>query len=649
MRAVPDRNELRALYDAAVVEIGQSRPGINLTAGFYAETGDSVFDAGYLALSDHSQGLRRLHVVSAPSGGGKTTYSFAFIAALIRYVERTLCAPFGCIFVADQITRCDAAYGELNALMPGKVAIWTSEHDPRCEDRTRVKNPAATFTKGELARHPVIVTTHHFYNGAQGHKAQMWAPDGDDFGLKRRALAIIDERPEEVEIHETTLRQAHAVRDAMAQKAPEISGSIDALLFLMALYDHSGRNRIVKPENNKSAVDLLCWFAGDEAVQLAKTYAPSIPGLGRLFGFARSMTLGCSFSASEGSAAIFIGWQAKLMVRPGTMLLDATADIDGISQICPWREHVKTAQANYKNLDVIHVPQHAKRNLREHFKKVGNRQRYAEWMVETIKAHMTPGERGLVICKKALFDNQQIPNWGAGDPRFENTASYTERYEWDIGGRKLCATHWGTGVGANLWRDADVVFLFDEFFLPKRIAIATVQALRGHGANEGDLASMTTLRSKAGAVELISEGHRLRWTKQLALRGRGRRYDDAGVCGKQRLVVASDARSFLANVHRLFPGALVAMQGGAATRTGKVTNVDALIRILSNPELPLKLSATDIGKLLGRSWGSVAGNLMTPAVVRSLESIGWRYVSRRGRGGSHFERILPPVQLDEAA
>ena len=101
----------------------------------------------------------------------------------------------------------------------------------------------------------------------------------------------------------------------------------------------------------------------------------------------------------------------------------------------------------------------------------------------------------------------------------------------------LCATHWGTGVGSNAWRDADVVFLFDEFFIPRRIAVATTQGLRGHKVHEGDLGHMRNLNSKADGVDLVADGHALRWTKQLALRGRARFYDANGVCSKQRLVV----------------------------------------------------------------------------------------------------------------
>jgi len=50
---VPDHHALRALFDEAVRQINASRPAIDLTTGFYAETGNAVFDAGYLALSDY--------------------------------------------------------------------------------------------------------------------------------------------------------------------------------------------------------------------------------------------------------------------------------------------------------------------------------------------------------------------------------------------------------------------------------------------------------------------------------------------------------------------------------------------------------------------------------------------------------------------
>jgi hypothetical protein len=51
---LPDRDALRALYDEAIQQINTSRPSstVDLTAKFYAETGDGVFEAAYLALTD---------------------------------------------------------------------------------------------------------------------------------------------------------------------------------------------------------------------------------------------------------------------------------------------------------------------------------------------------------------------------------------------------------------------------------------------------------------------------------------------------------------------------------------------------------------------------------------------------------------------
>ncbi len=51
--------------------------------------------------------------------------------------------------------------------------------------------------------------------------------------------------------------------------------------------------------------------------------------------------------------------------------------------------------ARYDNLEIIHVPQHTKRRLNEYLKTAGNQRAYVKWMVETIKEHMAPGERGL--------------------------------------------------------------------------------------------------------------------------------------------------------------------------------------------------------------------------------------------------------------
>lgn len=644
MPTIPDRQALRALYDKAVTQINISRPTVNLTTGFYAETGDSIFEAGRLALSDYCGTTKtspRLHVVSAPAGGGKSSFSYALMMALTRYAENTPDAPYGCVFVVDQIKKADDAYRDLNELMPGKVAVWTSEHDRGSKKRNKIcHTPAVEFTRDELRLYPVIVVTHAFYNGPKGNKAHLVVRDS--IFHNTRALIVVDERPEEVELFETTLKDAQDIREKLEAKHPETKERFDALMRCVMPYTLSNYGNAIRRPSEYSQEALfaqqLHWFTTKEAESILRDHAIEIPGLNQLFGFARAVTAGCAFAAPSGHVVRFVGWQSKLIVRPGTILLDATADIDGISHICPWREHIKVPQAHYGNLDIIHVPQHTKKRLSEYLKTAANQRAYVGWMVETIKERMAPGERGLVICKKVLFDAERVPQWPDGDPRFKDPESYTKRYEWEIDGRKLCAIHWGTGIGSNDWKDADVVFLFDEFFIPRRIAAATVQGLRGHRADEGDLGSMTTLNSKASGVDRIADGHRLRWTKQLALRGRGRSYDEHGNCGKQRLVISSDLKSFMSSAHILFPGAKITTAGEyseGSTWTHKV------IEILNKPEMGEVVNTKQLSKLLRRPWRSVSSNVLTPEFESALVSMGWRYVTGKGRNGSRFERVTP--------
>src|SRR5262249_20300617 len=154
--------------------------------------------------------------------------------ALTRYAEQTLGAPYGCVFVVDQIKKADEAFKDLNALMPGKVAVWTTEHDPGCRNRTKVPHPAAEFLKDELRHYPHIIVTHTFYTGPTGHKAHVVVRDKRVYS--GRTLTVVDERPEEVVIYELTLRQAQDIREKLEEKRPDLKQVLDKLMLLMMPY-----------------------------------------------------------------------------------------------------------------------------------------------------------------------------------------------------------------------------------------------------------------------------------------------------------------------------------------------------------------------------------------------------------------------------
>jgi hypothetical protein len=406
-------------------------------------------------------------------------------------------------------------------------------------------------------------------------------------------------------------------------------------------YNYAQPNKLYRPglELDANQIDTeLGWFRSPAAERLAKS-ASNIPGVDKVFAFAKALVVGRACVATCEALTHFFGYEEQRVIdrSAGTILLDATADIDGISSIVPWRVETETPKATYDNLEIIHVPQHTKKRLSEYLKTASNQRAYVDWMVETIKQHMQPGEKGLVICKKSLFDAERIPQWDQGDPRYRQPKSYTEEYAWDIEGRKLCATHWGTGIGSNAWRDADVVFLFDEFFVPRRISVATTQGYRGHKVNEGDLGAMRTLNSKAEGVDSIADGHALRWMKQLALRGRARIYDESGVCGKQRLVVGSDLKRFMLNASRLFPGAKIATVGDLSQSNTWITR---MLEVLNKTQEPV-LTTKSLSAIVGKPWRDLSSNVLTPEFHSALKALGWRYVQHKGRSGARFERIVP--------
>ena len=136
----PRRDVLRQAFDQAVDAINRQRNATNpqrdqLITPFYKQVGDAVFYASYAALCDgctpsaaqiqHST-RNRLHLISAPVGSGKSSFAIAFITAVARTYP-----ALGCLLAVDQIERADNCYHQLKTLIPGKVAIWTSDHDPK--------------------------------------------------------------------------------------------------------------------------------------------------------------------------------------------------------------------------------------------------------------------------------------------------------------------------------------------------------------------------------------------------------------------------------------------------------------------------------------------------------------------------------------
>jgi hypothetical protein len=668
-RARATREEVRAAYDAAIRDIAAFRGTPQFRDGFHGRVADAVFDACYSALEHYSAWIEqrgpaelattaqlretgreqtnavqpRLHVVSAPMGAGKTTFTVAFIVAMTRISDASRNMPYGCVFLVDQIPKADNMYRELARFLPERVAVWTTDHDVYCTEPTKVRNPAARFHVDELQDYPVLIVTHAFFKGPRGDKARLVLVDGS---VSQRALTVVDEQMQDVAVYDVQLSSAEAVREAIQEQGDDtVASRMQTLGKFMMTKVFEGPS-LEKPNDDEAGwrtAQELAWFTTQDARVYETTNRDRVPAIQNVFGLARCMAQDYAFIARHNKGAAgthFVGYEPQHAIVPGMVLLDATSDIDGVTPLSPWRDHIDVPRGHYDNLTIVHVQSCTDETLGKFLRRAADRLTYSRWMEQVIREHMEPGQLGLVVCKKALLDHRNIPGPHPRDPGAEQSED-NPPFGWELDGRKLGVTYWGgAGLGSNAWKDGDVVFLFDEFYLRRGTVIGGTQGLQLAPTSEGAVASMTALNSKPPEVKSVWEGHLLRWNKQMALRGRGRVFDEHGICGKQKLVFTGDYERLLLYKDRMFPGSKLTVSREETPLSNWKTRRRQLLEILSSPKLTNVITTNEIASLMQvKAWRDVSKEAMAGDTRDMLKALGWTYVSNKGRGGSWFERI----------
>jgi hypothetical protein len=630
---IPDKTTLRRYYDEAINQLNGPRGGI-LTREFYRKIGDAVFESGYLALSDAIDNTRRVHTIPAPAGSGKSTFAYAFIAAMTRFAQTNQNAPYGAVFLVEEKTKADEVYLELKALIGDAVGVWTEDHDVKAKPgpRTKVENPAMRCSRDDLRHYPVVICTHSGYLKGRGAKARIVERNGVQ---TPRMLTVVDERAAEVPTIDVILSDAQRVREDLVKTNPQLKEHLDPLFKFMEAFSYEKPNSLYRPGLEISATEIaksLSWFQTKDARGLARTSK----GAEVLFAFANALAAGRACVATVGVEQRFFGYQSQHIIdlTAGVLLLDASGNVDGINNIVPWRVNANVPQASYANLQIVHIPQLTTARLGTWFKEASNQRAYVDWICATIREHVPVGAKALVICHKDLFLAERVPNWNQGDPRFKQKHIFTKEWGWELDGRHLCCSWYGSGIGFNTWREASVVLLFGEFHQPRQVYVGTTQGYRNQKADEGDLAAMKSLTSKAKGVDAIAEGNLLRWLLQLGLRGSARLYDDKGRCSAQKLVVSCNLQRLLKHSPQLFPGAKITVTGKSNGNTQTVK----VLEVLGKSQASV-LSTKEINTLIGKPWRQIAHHVLKPEFYATITAMGWRYVSGRGKLGSRFERL----------
>ena len=182
--------------------------------------------------------------------------------------------PIGCALLVHHIKTAHRAYIELNALLPGGVAIWTSEHDA---DRPyAIRQPK--FTANELEEYEVIIVTQEFFKGIRGDRARYFKRNGVAFP---RVVTFIDEKVNEIEPYDVVLSQVikvveHVQDDDHAPR--ELREGLAVLQSFVQTKQLADRN-LETPAHDGPAwkvAEQLRWFTGEEAGQYARTHSAAL-------------------------------------------------------------------------------------------------------------------------------------------------------------------------------------------------------------------------------------------------------------------------------------------------------------------------------------------------------------------------------------
>jgi hypothetical protein len=502
-----------------------------------------TLEVGKIALADAlaPEPRSRIRVVSAPTGAGKTTSTTAFAAAML-----SLDPDYSCAFVVETVRQAQEVYEELVAMVPREeVVVWTRAHDIRTTTNDNLRDhgfdPGVRFHADQLRSSRCVVVTHAKLVREENRDR--------DKGVRLyqghpRTQMFVDEHPQMVRLIEMTPGDMMKFRDIFKREDPDhpMVPVVDRVV-----------DRMDEAFSSKGAsyvpVELVDF--GDMATidpesrrAISLTRAEDLPdGLFKdALSFIKAASIGCVFLSRQ-SPRSFVAYDLQFQVQPGMILLDATADLSGLVTLMPGTERVDVPQVDFRNLTILHIeqPKEFNRKITDIVDRKVTAQPYADFIRQAVIDNTQPGEKVLVVVHKKLIDHGYIDD--APDPD----------HPVDWSGRKVSTINWGTGIGSNRFKNAGTVFLFSEFFIPRKTVIGNVLGMKDQQATKETLRSANGQNMTGDFLDFY-EGHLLRWTKQLACRGNVRNIDPHGNCGPMRLFTTMKLERLLENQQKLFPG-----------------------------------------------------------------------------------------------
>ena len=598
-------------FNKAMDQLVESYADDKKVTEFERKVGASVCRAAELAMSDFklNSNQPKFRVVSAPTGGSKTSSSIALLSLLANENK-----GFSGAYICKTIEECDEHYRTLKKLVDNdQLAVFNSLHKTNASPSLMLEKKRELgleiedhFDPKDLNNSRLIITTHTRWMKEEEYQT--------DLGVRKykgihRDLIVVDEEPDLFSIYPC---QPHEV----GELADLLSGSLnlqnDELKNKVLIHRFTKTLRKIQERMEKITdgaireatyipVDLVEEDEYEDVFKLTNQHIRmcldkmslnknNYPNdrLNNILSFIQASAEGMGFHTRQGTSG-FYAYKGSMSAESGTLVLDGSADLNGVYGLCKGMELVDVPTVDYRNVKLTHVtPREEFRNkMRPNhiLRNAWSARPYMEWLQEYVTSVTPENAEILVVAKKDLL------NYGLHK---DQSDTYDSPFEADWNNRHVHFCNYGRGRGSNKWKNCKYVFLLGDWHLKTSSVIARIGSLKSSPASGLNLNKLGAARSKDPLVNIIRESHLLTTFKQMSARISLREIDDSGIASPAHVYsIDGDLPLLFSSKDKMFPNSPEVKIIGkdqvleAATATQKLANllVTSCSYYITNEEL----------------------------------------------------------------
>ena len=343
-----------------------------VSTSFEKKVGASLCKASELAMSDK---LPKFRLVSAPTGGSKTTSSIALLAMLANEDK-----GFTGAYICKTIEECEYVYRRLKRLVdPSVLAVYSYLHSYEATPVMLMEKKKEHgleihdhFDSMDLHKSRLIITTHSRWKKEY--------EDEKDFGVRKykgnqRDLIIIDEEPElfsifpclpyevgelvdrlsglmhQEEVQPKDTKVIHkfttALRSIQQRMERITDGSIREATYIPV--------DLVEDHENEDVLEVTHVDLGKYLDQMSLSKrSDQYDRLMNTLSFLHAVAEGMGFHTRQGTSG-FYAYKCVMSAEAGSVVLDGSADLNGVYGLCKGMELVDVPEVDYRNIKVTHI------------------------------------------------------------------------------------------------------------------------------------------------------------------------------------------------------------------------------------------------------------------------------------------------------